>query len=154
MLQIIFNMTHIYCVFQAEEKSKYELMGSCGQQRLLPEAEGETDTMQSTHPTRIRFHLFSSYHPHKRIQIALVPHFVVISVPEQLKRLSSLQYLWSTHWEWIKWMRIRIALNPLLSVHQLKWVGKNQSAKAKRGNKNLWRVLNNRAWTVCLNIQS
>lgn len=44
-LQFVFNsaqfINFLVTFFQTEEKSKYELMGSCGQQRILQEAEGE-----------------------------------------------------------------------------------------------------------------
>lgn len=48
-MQIILTFVYCLCVFKGEEKSKYELMGSCGQQRFLQEAEGEYDVINSDH---------------------------------------------------------------------------------------------------------
>lgn len=52
-LLILISGAHCVFVFQADEKSKYELMGSYGQQRFLQEMEGER--LQAVNVTGLLF---------------------------------------------------------------------------------------------------
>lgn len=85
----------------------------------------------------VTFHLFSSCQTYANCTCStFCSDFKCPWTTEAVRYSSSLNWLGSTHWQWIKWMGIRIALNLLCT----NWnePEKIQSAKAKRGGENGW----------------